>query len=99
MPRGPVRASTIMKQNARKQLDADLPCRERELRRALRKVFLGGKPDLARVRRVFRKFRVRSEALRARVLSTLPRLTRLRFYCREMALPEPGRAASEEVAS
>ncbi len=73
--------SGILRQRRRRRVDALLSCEPRALRRDLLVAYRSnGRPDLNRVRRVFSKHGVTSKALQALVLSTLPRVTRMRLY-------------------
>jgi hypothetical protein len=85
-----MRVGTLLRQEMRERLRATLPCKERELRRDLRKAYAARPGRLSRVRAVFRQHGVLSPAMQVEVLGTLPRVVRLRMYCANLGLPEPG---------
>lgn len=58
------------------------------LRRALRKI-LRARGRIGDVKATFTRHGITSQAARARILDSLPRLERIRFYCRTWGLPEP----------
>lgn len=63
------------------------------LKRELREVMNSSPADLKRLRDVFAKYGVTSEALRSRLLNLMPRTHRLRFYVKNLHLPLPARLA------